>query len=368
MRAAALNPAMACPLCGEICTCLAGGHPPARTDSATSLLIDPEERDWSEQRFAASLDQPSAREAEREAAWNLVDSPPPEQRPQDTPVWRDEVTSRLASYRARRRRPRRQQSLSLDFERAANRMVPLASRESLAASQDADPSPASSEHAAAPAQLQQPEAPQPPESASNVIEFPRLAFPPPPPADEIAEPILDKPRILDVPEEVETAKAPLAGIKLEPDTEHAPEVHFEVPIQVAPMSRRILAGMADALLVMMAAATFLMIVLRTAPIPHGKPALALLAAPSLFWAIYEYIFLVHGGRTPGMQWAGLALMTFEGRPVRRRARRARALALVLSSLSLGLGLVWALLDEDTLCWHDRITRTYPCAFPNFPLS
>jgi hypothetical protein len=32
--------------------------------------------------------------------------------------------------------------------------------------------------------------------------------------------------------------------------------------------------------------------------------------------------------------------------------------MAMSSLSLGLGVVWALLDEDTLCWHDRITRTY----------
>ena len=36
-----------------------------------------------------------------------------------------------------------------------------------------------------------------------------------------------------------------------------------------------------------------------------------------------------------------------------------ALALALSSVSLGLGFVWAIVDEDTLCWHDRITRTYP---------
>jgi hypothetical protein len=23
-----------------------------------------------------------------------------------------------------------------------------------------------------------------------------------------------------------------------------------------------------------------------------------------------------------------------------------------------LGFVWAFFDEDTLCWHDRISRTY----------
>ena len=30
----------------------------------------------------------------------------------------------------------------------------------------------------------------------------------------------------------------------------------------------------------------------------------------------------------------------------------------LSALSLGLGFLWCLLDEDMLCWHDRMTRTY----------
>jgi hypothetical protein len=32
--------------------------------------------------------------------------------------------------------------------------------------------------------------------------------------------------------------------------------------------------------------------------------------------------------------------------------------MLLSFMPLGLGLAWALADEDVLCWHDRITRTY----------
>ena len=27
-------------------------------------------------------------------------------------------------------------------------------------------------------------------------------------------------------------------------------------------------------------------------------------------------------------------------------------------LPLGLGLLWSLLDDDRLCWHDRISRMY----------
>jgi hypothetical protein len=34
------------------------------------------------------------------------------------------------------------------------------------------------------------------------------------------------------------------------------------------------------------------------------------------------------------------------------------LASFLSGLSLGIGYLWCFLDEDQLCWHDRITHTY----------
>ena len=35
----------------------------------------------------------------------------------------------------------------------------------------------------------------------------------------------------------------------------------------------------------------------------------------------------------------------------------RVLGLALSCASLGLGFFWALIDEDRLGWHDRITRS-----------
>jgi len=33
----------------------------------------------------------------------------------------------------------------------------------------------------------------------------------------------------------------------------------------------------------------------------------------------------------------------------------------LSLCSLGLGLVWALVDEESLTWHDHISKTFPTA-------
>jgi hypothetical protein len=32
--------------------------------------------------------------------------------------------------------------------------------------------------------------------------------------------------------------------------------------------------------------------------------------------------------------------------------------MIVSLISGGVGFGWALLDPDTLCWHDSISRTY----------
>ena len=61
---------------------------------------------------------------------------------------------------------------------------------------------------------------------------------------------------------------------------------------------------------------------------------------------------------PGLLLARLELARFDGNRACRRLRRWRVLASFLSALSLGMGYVWVFLDEDSLCWHDRITHTY----------
>jgi hypothetical protein len=39
-------------------------------------------------------------------------------------------------------------------------------------------------------------------------------------------------------------------------------------------------------------------------------------------------------------------------------RRWRVLGSMLSGISLGMGYAWQFLDEDALCWHERVTKTY----------
>ncbi|HEX9120764.1 MAG TPA: RDD family protein [Terriglobales bacterium] len=383
---------MSCPLCGEGSTCSHAG--------AASSLIDPEEYDLSEERFSASLAEVAAERVSGGTARGLRRNPEearnlvgaiavpdagaragPESREANRGVdegafWRNEVASRVESYRARRRRPIRERSLPLDFERAVNREIThgqLAdSREEEFAAESRDSgcdaaaySPAASPPDSGLATRDSQECPGLEDSQeSKIIEFPRLAMLPvmPPSFEELAESLMDRPRILEAPEEVDTA-SPLSDISVAPEQEQYPAVEFELPLQVAPMSQRAFAGLVDALIVLLGAAVFVLIVLKArVPMPPAKAGfLFAMAASCVFWAIYEYLFLVYAGITPGMQMARLRLITFDGGPARRQARRGRAVAMVLSTLSLGLGLLWALLDEDTLCWHDRITRTYVVA-------
>jgi uncharacterized RDD family membrane protein YckC len=81
-------------------------------------------------------------------------------------------------------------------------------------------------------------------------------------------------------------------------------------------------------------------------------------APLLLFAVYQYAFLVYGLATVGMRAARLEIRRFDDAAASAGRRRLRALAMVLSFASLGLGIFWAFADEDMLCWHDRITRTY----------
>ena len=369
---------MACPLCGELCTCAADrGSSSARGSGEiaphVAVLIDPESfngADASEQCFEASLERApepapeasvvevplnevaevlasvaiAAPLVEAEAAMAVSDPPAarrappipgppgPFYHPEDSSTWRQEVTSRVDNFRTRRRgRYDPNSSLSLNFDPAF---------------EEAQPQPQVNE-------------------APKIIEFPRPAAPPV--VEELAEPVVEKPRILEAEEPLEEVAAPvaappIASITLEPaaaDVVRAYGQEQEILLWLAPPSQRIFAGLVDALIVATATGLFGLIFLHmTGAAPTWRMAAGFaLALPGFFWALYQYVFLVYGGTTPGLQMTGLRLTTFDGNPVPRRQRRWRALATMVSCASLGLGFLWALVDEDGLGWHDRITRT-----------
>jgi uncharacterized RDD family membrane protein YckC len=71
----------------------------------------------------------------------------------------------------------------------------------------------------------------------------------------------------------------------------------------------------------------------------------------LFWALAKT-------ETPGMRWARLRLTTFDGYPPELKERLLRFAGSCLSFCTVA-GLLWSLADEESLTWHDHISRTFP---------
>lgn len=376
------------------------------------MLADPDSYDASEEQFAASLDQRSVTAAQpfivddgggtekpkgsEDSALRLQDAVLPAAGSSQIPktgimdvlegsvpqqgdlipaddAWRREVAAKLSRYRSRKRAPApRYPSLQLRFdapEPACEERIPqpvqaMPSRLAVALQETAAEPEVAAVEDSFDADMDVDEGAG--ESGAKILEFPRFFSRPEPAADELAEAVFDSPRILDVPEHLPPPPA-LGGIHIENDEEAAYERRpgFELPLNPPPMQQRLAAGIIDFLMVGISCATFGTMFFRMAhTVPPLKQATGVGSGLlAMVWVVYQYLLLVHSGTTPGLKLAGLQLSRFDGSPAGRSLRRWRALASVLSGLSLALGYAWCFLDEDQLCWHDRITRTYMANVP-----
>src|SRR5579864_8758654 len=352
---------MNCPQCGEVCSCQSEPLPSLLPESDLHCDSEDGASTVAESEEAAG----SAGDTVREGA--------------DAEAWRDELSARLNRYRAKRKvRPPRYPSLNLRFEGfepgpSANVTVPPSTFERVSnhalaldgmrhgpsaevetRSRQAEAAPAAVQHAASQVSV--------PQVSAKIIEFPRFAWgPPAPPPDQLAEPVCERPRILEVPE-VEPPPPALGGITIEAvkPREAEKRLGIDIPLQSAPLGRRIVAGLADGFIIAAASALFGFIFWKiTALRPPVVQLLSLAGGiPFVFWAAYQYLLVVYSASTPGLRLAGLELARFDGTATSRSRRRWRVLASYLSAVSLGMGYAWVFLDEDALCWHDRTTHTY----------
>src|ERR1039458_9143867 len=299
--------------------------------------------------------------------------------------WRVEVAARLERYRTRRKpRTPRYPSLLLPFDApeswsrpapptgsAAVATAPARAEQDFALPINEDPTALEAPSFAEPRQASQqsqeqgpyqyPE--QGPESSAKVIEFPRSAAIPVFHPSDLADPVFDRdrPRIVEAPEILPPPPA-LGGMLMEPAHQEPVDrrAGAAFPLPSASIVRRALAALVDGAVLATALAAFGAIFLRLnsvrGPLPMLAGALGVVAV--LLWAVYEFLFVVYTGSTPGLRAARLRLAGFDGSPLNRRLRRWRVLASFLSAFSAGLGYLWCVLDQDGLCWHDRITRTH----------
>jgi uncharacterized RDD family membrane protein YckC len=355
--------------------------------------FDPDMPDMSEQEFSASLEAPvelpkfvldvPKERGSPEAAELGGEAPPQveapeldraaafsEQAPNASPYseesasgpdehdWRNQVSAKVSHYRSRKPRKDRYPSLQLQFEGSPLRYQtpPQATPDASAETRTWAENPEVQSGRETPVML---------EATARVLEFPRSGAMPSR-DEELAEPVMARPRIVEAPELLPPPPA-LGGILIEPTA--AEEMDrlpgLDVPLQSSPFSRRLLAGAVDATVVCIALAAFAYIFFRINGIPPSRIAAETMAALlAVLWPAYQYAFLVFSKTTPGLRLACLEVTRFDGAPASRSLRRWRVLASLLSWASLGLGYAWCFLDEDQLSWHDRITRTHLGAAPS----
>jgi uncharacterized RDD family membrane protein YckC len=140
-----------------------------------------------------------------------------------------------------------------------------------------------------------------------------------------------------------------------------PQSHIICDAPVAPAPLRLEAALIDAAIMALpcaiAAGLFLYI--------QGTMSLSKQTVPFLLMAIamvpllYKLLWAFAGCDTIGMRKAGLQLVDFDGNPPSQARRYLRLFGSSLSFLAAGIGLIWSLVDEDRLTWHDHISSTFP---------
>ncbi len=140
----------------------------------------------------------------------------------------------------------------------------------------------------------------------------------------------------------------------------AASCHVALVLPLASLHERRLAALLDAGLILFAYGGFLSLfsVLGGRLAASKLDAAVLVATLALFYGQYFALFTLCGGATPGMLWRRLRLATFDGGEPRMRDLAWRSFGYLISAGTLMLGFLWALWDEDRLCWHDRISHTH----------
>lgn len=94
------------------------------------------------------------------------------------------------------------------------------------------------------------------------------------------------------------------------------------------------------------------VVLNAGTTPCYVAVLGLLAL------LYEALWAVAGTDSFGARVTRLRLVTLHGDKPTVRERAVRLGSRVVSTMAGGLGLLWALCDEEGLCWHDHMSGTF----------
>jgi uncharacterized RDD family membrane protein YckC len=135
-------------------------------------------------------------------------------------------------------------------------------------------------------------------------------------------------------------------------------------VRAAVPTHRLLATAIDLSIVTIAVGLFLTVFyFAGGPLAfNGHTAPLCVGIAAVFYLLYELLWCMAETDSAGMRWARLKLVDFDGGSPLREQRLFRIAAGGLSVLAAGLGILWALVDEESLTWHDHISKTVPTPF------
>ena len=372
---------MKCPKCGFVSyagleQCKKCGHKfasAARKDAPDlSTLFGPRSSPQSPPPAPAAppVDPKSALESMRlETPAPEAPPPPPRPAPHDDRIqnWRDELAKRVEKFRLSRGSARRKSEassfLKLVFDEDERpEQEPAPASPSLVADEpefdlgSAEPSVPEQPRLAAPSE------PEPP-------KFDEIKPPEVPTADEV--PVHEGPadnhfmKLDAVPEPVNEHLAEPRNVDRSPmeilvgDEPPATQDEDDLELIVAPIGRRLLAGLTDGLILLAGGGLFALIFWRfcggLSLVPLNLAVLAVALALVVFG--YFAAFTATASATPGLLWNGCEIRSLRGTPPSVSESLWRAFGVLVSASALMLGFIWSWLDSDTLTWHDRMSGT-----------
>ncbi len=136
-------------------------------------------------------------------------------------------------------------------------------------------------------------------------------------------------------------------------------IYCDAPVAIP--AHRAMAAALDASVIVMALGVF-GAVFRLAGgvfVLNAKTAPMFMGVAAGVVIFYRLLWCLANGDTAGQKWTRLRLVNFDGQKPTRAQRFYRTASGFLSLMAGGIGLLWGLVDEETLTWHDHISKTFP---------
>lgn len=342
---------MKCPECGTetrpgLPHCIECGHRFDSPEAATLSVALSDRRELLPSPDDASDESPPAAPAAAvpSRAPSPQDPPTAPHSPKEPDLWRDELSERVEKFRRRRAQLRSfDPGSSLDFEfqptSTGGGKADFGSVLDFVEGDDerevaTDSSPREPEESAARSH----DPLRPPLSAARTTEPEWQLGSPAPSARPSSLDLIFGDEPWDAPAEPESAGA----------------------LRPAPVGRRFLAGLIDALVLGLGAGVFVLIYWAVGGRFSRSPVtLAVMGAiAGLLVLVYFASFTALTFSTPGLLALGLEIRTTDGSPPTPGDAVVRAFGVAISLSALMLGFIWALADSDGLTWHDRMSGTF----------